>query len=510
VTEGPFRVVIPARFESTRLPGKVLLPIAGKPMLQHVWERARESGASDIVIATDDKKVAKAARTFGAQVCMTSESCNSGTDRVAQICRLFNWYDAIPVVNVQGDAPLMPPASIRRVAELLRHDPDAEMSTLCVTINSEEEYLDPNVVKVVFDDRGRALYFSRAPIPASGHGTDSAWGSAWRHLGLYAYRASVLQRLSSTEPCQLEQVERLEQLRAMWLGMKISIAVDEEIHGPDVDTKRDLRKVEELMASRLDAQVAAIEDSQINYKLAMPLADSDDSEAAYSLDSEVPYQLGAPLVYNLDSPAPFSLEPSVVAEDIAAGENAATVDSKDSSIEINESKPTSTRDNQPSATGSRQSVSILFVCMGNICRSPTAEGVMRSIVEAAGDGQSIRIDSAGTHAYHEGEPPDPRSAQVALRRGINISNQKARAVQPSDFHSFDFILAMDQDNLNLLESMRPENSRAQVELFLNYSKASHGASIPDPYYGGSTGFERVLDMLVEAGRGLMEHLQRRT
>lgn len=134
---------------------------------------------------------------------------------------------------------------------------------------------------------------------------------------------------------------------------------------------------------------------------------------------------------------------------------------------------------------------------------------MRSIVEAAGDGLSIRIDSAGTHAYHEGEPPDPRAARVALQRGINISNQKARAVQPTDFHSFDFILAMDQDNLDLLESMRPENSRAQVELFLNYSKASHGASIPDPYYGGSTGFERVLDMLVEAGRGFMEHLQRR-
>ncbi len=510
MTEGSFRVVIPARFESTRLPGKVLLPIAGKPMLQHVWERARESGASDIIIATDDDKVAKAARIFGAQVCMTSESCNSGTDRVAQICRLFNWHDAVPVVNVQGDAPLMPPASIRRVAELLRHDPDAEMSTLCVAINSEEEYLDPNVVKVVFDDRGRALYFSRAPIPASGHGAESAWEIAWRHLGLYAYRTSALQRLSSTEPCQLEQVERLEQLRAMWLGMKISIAVDEEIHGPDVDTESDRRKVEELMASRLEAQVATIEDSQINYKLAMPIAGSDDSDAAYSLDSEVPYNLGAPLVYNLDSPAPFSLEPSVVAaEGKVAGEKVATVDSKDSSIETDEAKPTNSTEHQPSTTGSQQSVSILFVCMGNICRSPTAEGVMRSIAEAAGDGLSIRIDSAGTHAYHEGEPPDQRAARVALRRGIDISNQQARAVQLSDFHSFDLILAMDQDNLDILESMRPENSRAQVELFLNYSKASNGTSIPDPYYGGNMGFERVLDMLVEAGRGLMEHLQRR-
>jgi 3-deoxy-manno-octulosonate cytidylyltransferase (CMP-KDO synthetase) len=507
VTEGPFRVVIPARFESTRLPGKVLLPIAGKPMIQHVWDRARESGACDIVIATDDKKVATAARSFGAQVCMTSESCHSGTDRVAQICRLFNWHDSIPVVNVQGDAPLMPPASIRRVAELLRHDPDAEMSTLCVTINSEEEYLDPNVVKVVFDDKGRALYFSRAPIPASGHGTESAWELAWRHLGLYAYRASALQRLSSTEPCQLELVERLEQLRAMWLGMAINIAVDEENHGPDVDTESDLRKVEELMATRLETQVAAIEDSQINYKLAMPLADGGDSEAAYSLESEVPYNLGAPLVYSLESPTPFDLEAPAAADEKKAG-TTATV-SEDLSIDAEEAKPDNRQNVPASSKGPQKPVSILFVCMGNICRSPTAEGVMRSIVETGGNDFSVRIDSAGTHAYHEGDPPDPRAVRAALRRGINISSQKARAVQPADFHAFDFILAMDEDNLALLESMRPENSRAQVELFLNYSKASRSSSIPDPYYGGSTGFERVLDMLVEAGRGLMEHLQRR-
>jgi 3-deoxy-manno-octulosonate cytidylyltransferase (CMP-KDO synthetase) len=510
VTEGPFRVVIPARFESTRLPGKVLRPIVGKPMIQHVWERARESGARDIVIATDNEEVVNAARSFGAQVCMTSETCNSGTDRVAQICRLFNWHDDIPVVNVQGDAPLMPPASIRRVAQLLQHDPEAELSTLCVPINSEQEYLDPNVVKVVFNDKGRALYFSRAPIPAGGHGTESAWESAWRHLGLYAYRASALQRLSSTEPCQLEQVERLEQLRAMWLGMGISIAVDEESHGPDVDIESDLRKVEELMASRLGAQVAAIEDSQINYKLTMPLTDADASDAAYSLESEVPYNLGAPLVYSLESPTPFSLEPPVVAnEENAAGDKAAAVDSEDSSSETVEQEPTTSQKLQPSATGFQQPVSILFVCMGNICRSPTAEGVMRSIVEAAGESRSVRLDSAGTHAYHEGEPPDPRAARAASRRGINISNQKARAVQPADFHAFDYILAMDEDNLALLEKMRPDNSRAQLELFLNYSKATQASSIPDPYYGGSTGFERVLDMLVEAGRGLMEHLQRR-
>jgi 3-deoxy-manno-octulosonate cytidylyltransferase (CMP-KDO synthetase) len=244
-----FRIVIPARYDSSRLPGKVLLEIAGKPMIQHVWERAIASGASDIIIATDTDKVANAAKNFGAEVCMTSADCSSGTDRVAEVCAQLNWTDEIPVVNVQGDAPLIPPQSIQKVAALLLDNPAAAMSTLCVALRNKEEYLDPNVVKVLFDQSGKALYFSRAPIPATGHGSEAAVPGklGWRHLGLYGYRVNALETLSSTPPCELELTERLEQLRALWLGMSILIAVDESADAPDVDTVDDLQKVEDLL-----------------------------------------------------------------------------------------------------------------------------------------------------------------------------------------------------------------------------------------------------------------------
>ena len=246
-----FRAVIPARYASTRLPGKVLREIAGKPMLQHVWERTAESGAASIVIATDDERVAAAARAFGADVCMTSPACHSGTDRVAEVCRLQGWADDLPVVNVQGDAPLLPPSSIALVAQLLLDNPSASIATLCVGMRSMEDYLDPHVVKVVFDKGGRALYFSRSPIPAAGHGHDAAtiWTKAWRHLGLYAYRVGALQELSAAPPAEIESLERLEQLRALWLGMEIRVAVDESAHGPDVDTLADLAVVEALLKS---------------------------------------------------------------------------------------------------------------------------------------------------------------------------------------------------------------------------------------------------------------------
>lgn len=244
-----FRIVIPARYESSRLPGKVLRDIAGKPMLQHVWERASESGATDIVVATDNSRVAAAAVAFGADVAMTSAACQSGTDRVAEVCAQRDWGDDLPVVNVQGDAPLLPPGSIRTVAGLLHEHAEADMATLCTPLRSGEDYRDPNVVKVVFDSSGRALYFSRASLPAAGHGSDAsvAAAHAFRHLGLYAYKPAALRRLTSEPPCALEQLERLEQLRALWLGMEIRIAVDTESHGPDVDTEADLHKVAELL-----------------------------------------------------------------------------------------------------------------------------------------------------------------------------------------------------------------------------------------------------------------------
>jgi 3-deoxy-manno-octulosonate cytidylyltransferase (CMP-KDO synthetase) len=252
VANQTFRVVIPARYQSSRLPGKVLLDLAGKPMVQWVWERASASGAEDVVIATDSEKVADIARAFGADVCMTSSECQSGTDRVAEVCRVREWGNEMPVVNVQGDAPLIPSSSIQKVAALLLDNPDASMATLCVSIDSESDYHDPNVVKVVFDLRGRAIYFSRSPVPAQAHGGSddkAAWQQSWRHLGLYAYRPDALQVLSVTAPCELEQLERLEQLRALWLGMDILIAPDPQAHGPDVDTEADLNRVAALLKS---------------------------------------------------------------------------------------------------------------------------------------------------------------------------------------------------------------------------------------------------------------------
>jgi 3-deoxy-manno-octulosonate cytidylyltransferase (CMP-KDO synthetase) len=244
-----FRIVIPARYDSSRLPGKVLLSLAGKPMIQHVWERAIESGAQEIVIATDDERVAKVAGEFGAKICMTSPDCASGTDRVAEVCTRLNWGDSLPVINVQGDAPLLPAGSIRRVAGLLNANPGADIATLCVELESESDYLDPNVVKVVLSETGRALYFSRAPIPARGHGDNPVTGGGlgWRHLGIYGYRVSALKKLSSSPPCELELTERLEQLRALWLGMEILVAVDAAASAPDVDTPEDVDKVEALL-----------------------------------------------------------------------------------------------------------------------------------------------------------------------------------------------------------------------------------------------------------------------
>jgi 3-deoxy-manno-octulosonate cytidylyltransferase (CMP-KDO synthetase) len=248
-----FNVVIPARLESTRLPRKVLLDICGQPMVRHVWDRAMESGAATVVVATDSDEVAEVARGFGADVAMTGNNCASGTDRVAEVSQQRGWSDDAVIINVQGDAPLVAPASIRQVAQLLFDAPQAAMSTLCVPLEDRNEYTDPNVVKVTFSQDGKAMYFSRASIPATAHangGSDESPG--WRHLGLYGYRVAALQAISKAPPCKLELTEKLEQLRALWLGYEIRIAVDENPAAPDVDTAADLQVVEKLLAGRQD------------------------------------------------------------------------------------------------------------------------------------------------------------------------------------------------------------------------------------------------------------------
>jgi 3-deoxy-manno-octulosonate cytidylyltransferase (CMP-KDO synthetase) len=246
-----FAVVIPSRYASERLPGKPLRDIAGKPMLQHVWDRAMESEAGEVIVATDDPRIADAARGFGATVCMTDAWHQSGTDRIAEVASMLDWPDDRVVVNLQGDEPLMPPRLIRQCAELLG-DPAAGMATLASAGLSEEEFHNPNVVRVVVDQDDFALYFSRSPIPYSrNRDTDQlARATALRHHGVYGYRCAVLKRLVATPPSVLERCEKLEQLRALELGIRIKIGRPAERPGPGVDTEADLAAVTKLIAGR--------------------------------------------------------------------------------------------------------------------------------------------------------------------------------------------------------------------------------------------------------------------
>lgn len=247
------KVVIPARYGSSRLPGKPLLDIAGKPMVQYVFERAVTAGfnpETEIIIATDNQDILDTGRRFGAVTVMTSVNHASGTDRLAEVAQLLNCPEQTIVVNLQGDEPLMQPAYIRAVADNLASS-SAGIATLATPITAVEDIFDPNVVKVVVNAEQFAMYFSRAPIPWV---RDSYSGSsinqltidnsnALRHLGLYAYRVETLQYLVTTQPPAIEQFEALEQLRALWLGIPIHVATVIEPPGHGVDTEADLERV---------------------------------------------------------------------------------------------------------------------------------------------------------------------------------------------------------------------------------------------------------------------------
>lgn len=251
-----FRVVIPARYASTRLPGKALMSIGGKPMVQWVYERARASGAADVLIATDDSLILSAGHSFGAEVVMTEATHASGTDRIAEVARKKSWPEGDIVVNVQGDEPLIPPALIGQVAQLLEMHPRAAVATLATTIDSLEEFLNPNAVKVVTDAGGRALYFSRAPIPwnrdgaPGGIASQRVFAGSRRHIGIYAYRVGALLRLAALAPTALEHSERLEQLRALENGFEIRVGDAVERPGPDVNTAEDFERVLALTTPR--------------------------------------------------------------------------------------------------------------------------------------------------------------------------------------------------------------------------------------------------------------------
>lgn len=246
-----FVVIIPARYASTRLPGKPLVDINGKPMVVHVLERARESGAERIIVATDHEEVARAVEAVGGEVCMTRVEHQSGTERLAEVVEKCGLSDDTIIVNIQGDEPMIPPAIVRQVAENLAQR-DVGMATLAVPIHSAEEAFNPNAVKVVTDAQGYALYFSRATIPWDrdrfAQSRDAIGDTFLRHIGIYGYRAGFIRRYVTWQPSQLEQIEMLEQLRVLWYGEKIHVAVAQTVPGTGVDTPEDLERVRVEMA----------------------------------------------------------------------------------------------------------------------------------------------------------------------------------------------------------------------------------------------------------------------
>lgn len=246
-----FVVVIPARYASTRLPGKPLREIAGKPMIEHVYRRGRESGARDVVVATDDERIAEVAEDFGATVCMTGNQHRSGTERIAEVADLMDWHDETIVVNLQGDEPTMPPGLIDQCATLLEES-SADLATLASPLLSDEDFGNPNVVKVVRDNDGFAIYFSRAtiPYPRDAARLTEARAAALHHHGIYAYRCGVLRRLVASDPSPLELAEHLEQLRALSLGMTIRVGVPAMRPGAGVDTEDDLLAAARELARR--------------------------------------------------------------------------------------------------------------------------------------------------------------------------------------------------------------------------------------------------------------------
>ena len=244
-----FSVIIPARYASTRFPGKPLVDIKGKPMVQHVYERAMESGASRVIVATDDARIAKVVSDFGGNYCMTGAHHESGTERLAEVIDMEGMLAHELVVNVQGDEPFIPAVNIQQVAENLYHHQQAEMATLAVRITDVEEAFNPNVVKVVTDKQGYAMYFSRATIPYDRSRfldeeiIDEIGDYYLRHIGIYAYRAGFIKQYVSMSPSGIEQIESLEQLRVLWHGEKIHVDIARETPPPGIDTPDDLERL---------------------------------------------------------------------------------------------------------------------------------------------------------------------------------------------------------------------------------------------------------------------------
>lgn len=244
-----YKIVIPVRYDSSRFPGKAMADIHGKPMIQHVYESALKTKASEIVIATDNSTIGKAAEEIGASLCMTKSSHESGTDRITEVVDEMGWSDDTIIVNLQGDEPLMPAELIDQVATGLVINAEADCATLYTSITNLQDLVDPNSVKVVTDINGMALYFSRAVIPCQRDANETINVKVYkRHIGLYAYRAATLNRYKNFKQCDIESIEKLEQLRMMYNGMRIHVSEATVLPGPGVDTPEDLEKVKDLIS----------------------------------------------------------------------------------------------------------------------------------------------------------------------------------------------------------------------------------------------------------------------
>jgi len=252
-----FHVLIPARLAAARLPGKPLLDIGGRPLIQWVWERARASGAASVIVATDDARIREIAEGFGADCVLTAPGHASGTDRIAEVARSRGFLPEDIVVNLQGDEPLMPPAVIGEVAAALHERPLADMASAVAPIRSLEEFLDPSCVKALRGLAGQALYFSRAPVPwardSVAAGRPTVFAGAWRHIGIYAYRIRSLLQFAAWPPTPLEAIEKLEQLRALEYGMSIHLVALAEVPPAGVDTPEDLERVRASLRRRDEA-----------------------------------------------------------------------------------------------------------------------------------------------------------------------------------------------------------------------------------------------------------------
>ena len=244
-----FKVVIPARYASARLPGKPLLEIAGKAMVIRVAEQANKSGADKVVIATDFEKIMQVAKANNVEAVLTRVDHASGTDRIAEVAQTLNWDDDDIVVNVQGDEPLIDPNLIQEVALTLSHSRNAVMATACHAIHDEASMLNPNVVKVVMDADGNALYFSRSPIPYPRDDVYKQNIKAHRHIGIYAYRVGFLKQYAELSVTELEKIESLEQLRVLHHGYKIAVTITDNAPASGVDTEEDLDYVRSIFST---------------------------------------------------------------------------------------------------------------------------------------------------------------------------------------------------------------------------------------------------------------------